>query len=385
MAEYFGAKVEDIFNTMPERFKPDGVAGVDIIIGYDVKGEDGGRWTVTIKGNTLKVEQVGGDLPKCSVIISADPETFVGGTLGAIDLGEAMSAGKFKVDGDITILLNVLPKAFEKFTPVVKAKTIIETMPDRFRADKAEGVNMKIGYDLSGESGGQWTIVISDGSCAINEGIDSECTVVLRMASDVFVGLMTGKVDAGAAFGGGQVKIEGDMGAAGATAKFFTKFTVGQVDEKKGEELISIKVVNSIDQRFATGPYMGKWFAGLKEKKFYASKCPVCGRTLIPPREGCANCRVRVTEFVEVGPKATVNVVDPVYYASPDPLTGKVRQTPYATMFLVMDNGTEDEIFGHDLNPKDIDRIKPGMKVRPVWNEVRTGGISDLLYFEIDD
>lgn len=384
MAEYFGAKVEDIFNTMPERFKPDGVAGVDVVIGYNIKGEDGGTWTAAIKDNTLKVDKIQGDLPQCSVIISADAETFVGGTLGTIDLGEAMASGKFKVDGDITILLNVLPKAYEKFTPIIKAKTIVESMPERFRPEKAEGVDMKIGYDLVGNAGGHWTVIIKDGACAVKEDIVPDCTVVLRMATDIFVGMNTGKVDAGAAFSGGQVKIEGDMVAAGATSKYFTKFAApGEV--KKGEELISIKVVNSIDQRFATGPYMGKWFAGLKEKKFYASKCPSCGRTLIPPREACANCRVRVTEFVEVGPNATVNVVDPVYYASPDPLTGKVRQTPYATMFLVMDNGSEDEIFGHDLNPKDIARIKPGMKVRPVWNEVRTGGIRDLIYFEIDD
>lgn len=274
MTEYFGTNADAIFNTMPERFKPDGVKGVDVTIGYDITGEGGGKWVVTIKDSTLKVEKLENDLPACSVVVTAGAETFVGGTIGKVDLGTAMSSGKFKVNGDMSIMTSVVPVAFKKF------------------------------------------------------------------------------------------RIPG---------------------EKQAEELISLKVVNSMDQRFATGPHMGKWFKGLKEKKLIASKCPVCGRTQLPPREVCAQCVVRSDEFIEIGPNGTVANTDRVYYASPDPLTGKVRSTPYVTLYLWMDGSTPGECLSFDLNPKDTDRIKRGMRVRPVWNEVRTGGIDDLLYFEIDD
>ena len=385
MAEYYGSKVVDIFNTMPVRFKPDGVKGVDVTIGYDILGEGGGTWVVTIKDAALKVEKIAGDLPKCSVVMTADAEAFVGGALGKIDPGEAFASGKIKVAGDIIILGNVLPKAFEKFTPIVRARAIVESMVERFRPEKAEGVDLKIGYDLSGEDGGAWTAIVKDGTCTVKEGLDPDCTVTMRMVSEVFVGLNLGKIDPAAAFGSGQVKIEGDMMAAGATAKLFKKFEVAGAEEKQGEELISLKCVPSIRHRFATGSHMGKWFKGLKEKKFYATQCPVCGRTQIPPREVCAVCRVRCDEFIEVGPKGTVTMIDTVYYASPDPLTGKVRQTPYAALFLVMDGSTPSESFAHELNPKDLDRIESGMKVRPVWAKERTGSYRDLLYFEIDD
>lgn len=384
MAEYFGSKIEDIFNTMPERFQADGVAGVDVVIGYDISGDGGGKWAVTIKGQTLQVKKIDDELPKCSVTLIADGEAFVGGALGVVELAESMSTGKLKIEGDMTILGNVLPKAFTPFVPIVRATQIINSMVERFRPDKAEGVDMKIGYVLSGEDGGKWTVIIKDGTCTLKDGLDSDCTVVMQMASEVFTGMNIGKIDGATAFSSGQVKVEGDMGAAASSGKYFTRFVVPGA-EKRGEELISIKVVNSLDQRFSTGPHMGKWFKGLIEKKFYASKCSNCGRILVPPREGCANCRIRTTEFVEVGPKGTVNVIDTVYYASPDPLTGKVKPTPYATMFLALDNGTPDEIFAFDLRPDQIDRIKVGSRVRPVWNEVRTGSVEDLLYFEIDD
>jgi uncharacterized OB-fold protein len=94
---------------------------------------------------------------------------------------------------------------------------------------------------------------------------------------------------------------------------------------------------------------------------------------------------VRTDDFIEVGPKGTVTVIDKVYFASPDPLTGNVRQTPYAALFMVLDGSTPGEGFAHELKPEDLDRVKIGSRVRPVWAENRTGYYRDLLYFEIDD
>ena len=36
MSEYFGVKVEDLFNTMPDRFRPEGAEGIDASFGYDI-------------------------------------------------------------------------------------------------------------------------------------------------------------------------------------------------------------------------------------------------------------------------------------------------------------------------------------------------------------
>ena len=129
---------------------------------------------------------------------------------------------------------------------------------------------------------------------------------------------------------------------------------------------------------------MGKWFAGLREKKFLANKCPECGRTQIPPREICAICRVRVNEFVELGPEGTVTNFDIVYFASPDPLTGAVRDTPYAPIYVVLDGASEREAFAFELKKEDISRIKVGARVRPVWAENPAGSFRDVLYFELD-
>ena len=55
MSEYFGVKVEDIFDTMKERFRPEGAAGVNTSFGYDIK--DIGMWKLEISGGEMSLEK----------------------------------------------------------------------------------------------------------------------------------------------------------------------------------------------------------------------------------------------------------------------------------------------------------------------------------------
>ncbi len=386
MVEYYGATVADIFDTMPKRFKPEEAKDVDILIGYEATGEGGGMWTAHIKHGTLTVSKVE-ELKGCKTSIHAHAETFLGVTLGKITAIDALTSQKLRVVGDPRLLMTLLPKVFVPFTVIPKKKTIVArdiltAMESLFRPDRAKGIAMNIGYDLTGPEGGQWTLQIKDEQCNVREGFAEDLTVKLIMAAGVYTGMMTGTIDGASAFTSGQVKIEGDMMAAAATGKFFHKYV--DPGAKEAEELICLRVTNAIEQRFASGPVMGKWFAGLREKKFLANKCPECGRTQIPPREICAICRVRVNEFVELGPAGTVTNYDIVYFASPDPLTGAGRDTPYAPIYVVLDGASESEAFAFELKQEDISRIKVGARVRPVWADKPTGSFRDVLYFEME-
>ena len=80
-----------------------------------------------------------------------------------------------------------------------------------------------------------------------------------------------------------------------------------------------------------------------------------------------------------------------VYYASPDPLTGETRETPYGSIHVLLDGCKGNETFWHLLRPDQIFRVKEprkeekGTRLRPVWAEHRTGSIHDIKYFEIDE
>ncbi len=47
MNEHFGVELEEIFNSMGNRFRPEGAEGIDGSIGYKIKGA--GSWILTIE------------------------------------------------------------------------------------------------------------------------------------------------------------------------------------------------------------------------------------------------------------------------------------------------------------------------------------------------
>ena len=153
---------------------------------------------------------------------------------------------------------------------------------------------------------------------------------------------------------------------------------------KTDQELIVSRQVLSIPQRFATGPAMGRFLRELRDnKRIMANKCPKCGRHQLPPREVCAVCHVEATEWEELGPEGTVRDFDVVYYASPDPLTGDTRETPYVACWADLDRTQGDAPLWHLLDAPDLSQVRSGLRVRVVFAEERSGRMEDIQHFEI--
>ena len=382
MSQYFGTTVEDIFKTQDARFRPDGAEGINAVIAYDVTGDGGGKWKLTVKDKTIKTEKVEGELAGFTVKATVDAETFCGITVGQVDGTQAFMSGKLKVEGDMSLMM-ALPKMFTKFTPPKKGVTvpdIFATLVNRFRPEKCEGMDILVGYDITGEGGGQWTAVIKGGKCALETGLRENLTVNNIVSAKDYVDLMTGKLDPMVAFGAGRLRLTGNMEIAMMLPKIFKKFEVKEAEA--GPELIMLKRNISVNMRYATGSVMGRFFDGLKEKKILANLCPKCGRRQLPPREVCAVCRCRVADFVEVGPEGSLNLLEITYYASPDPLTGETRETPYGSIHVLLDGCEKAETFWHFIKKEDLFDTKVGDRMRPVWNETRNGTVHDILYFE---
>ena len=394
MSEKFGVKVEDIFNTMEERFRPEGAEGVDASFGYDIAGR--GKWRLTVKDGSMKIEQAD-DLSGCIAVTKADPDTFVGVNIGKVDGTAAFTSGKISVEGDVGALGTTF-KLFKRFTPPKKELTVREyildmfgTLEARFQPAASEGLDIIIGYDIGGAEGGRWTATIKDGKCTVTEGLVPLPSLTMIVKDNDWVDLMLGRVDAMTLLTTGRAKVEGDMNLATKLGELFAKYTAPGEEEEEEQELLVLKKIISVNQKFATGPVMGKYLNGLKEKKILANKCSACGRTQVPPREMCAVCKVRCEEWVEVGPKGNVRLLDTAYYASPDPLTGETRETPYGMTYILLDGCEGQEVFAHFIRDDQLDRIemgwneKKGTIVRPVWAEKRTGKVADIKYFEIDE
>jgi putative sterol carrier protein len=106
--------------------------------------------------------------------------------------------------------------------PLTSAK-IFEKMPEVFKPEQADGVNAIYEFDISGEGGGRWHVLIENKTCKVTQECDQDPTVIFRMSTEDHVGIIDGSVNAQTAFMMGRIKVEGDLMAALAFYQFFAK------------------------------------------------------------------------------------------------------------------------------------------------------------------
>jgi putative sterol carrier protein len=93
---------------------------------------------------------------------------------------------------------------------------VFEQINSRLEANPAKAANMNAVYqfDLSGDDGGQYHIVLKDGKGEAGPGAPENPNITIAMAAGDFVDLSSGKLDGTMAFMSGKIKIKGDMGLA---------------------------------------------------------------------------------------------------------------------------------------------------------------------------
>jgi len=91
---------------------------------------------------------------------------------------------------------------------------VFEQMSNRFKKEAAQGLNAVYQFDLSGEGGGQWQVVISNDRCEVKEGAHPSPTTTISMAAQDYLDMVSGKLNPQMAFMSGKLRIAGDMGLA---------------------------------------------------------------------------------------------------------------------------------------------------------------------------
>ncbi|MCE5265574.1 MAG: SDR family NAD(P)-dependent oxidoreductase [Deltaproteobacteria bacterium] len=90
-------------------------------------------------------------------------------------------------------------------------KGIFAKMPAAFQPDKAAGKDVVFQFSISGPGGGDWVVVIKDGTCKIDAGKTEKPTTTIKMSDADFVALIAGKLDGMQAYTSGKLKVEGDI------------------------------------------------------------------------------------------------------------------------------------------------------------------------------
>jgi putative sterol carrier protein len=95
-----------------------------------------------------------------------------------------------------------------------------ETVPERFVADQAKGVDATFVYELDGNGGGTWTVRVKDGTVSVEPGVAANPTVTYKMAAEAYVQLANGEINGAKAFLTRKLKVSGSIPMAQKMNKF---------------------------------------------------------------------------------------------------------------------------------------------------------------------
>ena len=89
----------------------------------------------------------------------------------------------------------------------VTAKQILESIPNRFRAEKALDYKAVFHFDIRGEEELLYTVTIQNGSCQLQTGLVGKADCIISTKSSIYIDLETGKANPQMALMLGNVKV----------------------------------------------------------------------------------------------------------------------------------------------------------------------------------
>jgi putative sterol carrier protein len=86
---------------------------------------------------------------------------------------------------------------------------IVNTMQSKFNAGAAAGLDLVFQFNI--EDGENYSLIVKDGTCAVEKGDNPNANVTLIMDTETLKGITSGETDGMQAFMSGKLRAEGDM------------------------------------------------------------------------------------------------------------------------------------------------------------------------------
>ncbi len=84
-------------------------------------------------------------------------------------------------------------------------------LPSKINKDKVKGMNAVYQWDITGNNGGKWHVILKNDDVKIGGGQAENPNITLTLEDQNFMDLVTGKLNGQMAFLTGKLKIQGDM------------------------------------------------------------------------------------------------------------------------------------------------------------------------------
>ena len=149
-------------------------------------------------------------------------------------------------------------------------------------------------------------------------------------------------------------------------------------DRQVSEDILSAPLVIEYPFKRTTGPVIGAFLTGLRERVIVGSRADD-GRVIVPPAEFDPVSGEDLTELVEVGPEGIITTWAWVTW----PHEKHPLDQPFAWALITPD-GADTPMLGAVV-ADGIDAVRTGLRVQPVWATEREGHINDIAHWALID
>lgn len=136
---------------------------------------------------------------------------------GKLNLVAALLGGAITVKGDMS---RVAAYTAHFDSAVNPAQAMLESMPERFNAEKAGELEAIVGYQIDDLG---YTLLVRNGVCMVMPRLLQPCDTLLKAKGEDFLAMNTGTLNAQEAFMTGKIQIEGDPLLMQKVAKSFKR------------------------------------------------------------------------------------------------------------------------------------------------------------------
>ena len=149
-------------------------------------------------------------------------------------------------------------------------------------------------------------------------------------------------------------------------------------DRQETGQILSAPLIIEYPFKRTTGPVIGAFLTGLREKVLVGSRA-ADGRVIVPPAEFDPVSGEDLTEIVEVGPQGVITT----WAWVAEPHAKHPLADPFAWVLVKLD-GADTPMLGALVAPG-IDAVSTGARVEPVWADEREGHIDDITHWVLVD
>jgi hypothetical protein len=149
--------------------------------------------------------------------------------------------------------------------------------------------------------------------------------------------------------------------------------------EASAEDFLTPVMPLDFVYNYRVGSYMERYLQGFKDKKILGSKCPDCGKVVVPARMYCGNCNAKMDELTEVAQEGSLENFT-VGHVTLEKGALKPAETPYLLGMIKLDG--VDSLFLARVEGLAADKLEPGVRLKAVWKDQAEGDYGDLDHFE---